>query len=219
MRTVALVPIKLDNERFPGKNTMRFTRGEPLICYILKTLHDVSEIDDIYVYCSSEEIVGFLPEYVTFQKRDSYYDLSSTPFNEVLSSFATIIEANYYVLTHATAPFISAESISKGVRAVQMGKYDSAFSVLRLQDFLWKDGAPVNYSPSDIPRTQDLVPFFKETCGMYVYGRELILSENRRIGDNPLLVEVSQIEACDINTREDFDIANALHLAALTGEL
>ena len=33
MKTVAFVPIKLNNERFPGKNVKPFTGGKPLIAY------------------------------------------------------------------------------------------------------------------------------------------------------------------------------------------
>ena len=56
MKIVAFVPIKMNNERLPGKNTKSFDNGEPLIYYILDTLRKVNELDEIYVYCSSEEI-------------------------------------------------------------------------------------------------------------------------------------------------------------------
>lgn len=31
MKTVAVVPVKMNNERLPGKNTKCFDNGEPLI--------------------------------------------------------------------------------------------------------------------------------------------------------------------------------------------
>ena len=64
---------------------------------------------------------------------------------------------------------------------------------------------------NNIPRTQDLDKLCTETCGLYVYQRNLILEEGRRIGDNPYLVEVSKVEACDINTEEDFYFADAVY--------
>ena len=113
MKVVAFVPIKLNNERLPGKNTKPFTGGEPLLTYILKSLSKVGNVDEIYVYCSDEEICTYLPKNVHFLKRDPYYDLSTTPFNEVLWSFAEMVKADVYLLTHATAPFMSAESMYK----------------------------------------------------------------------------------------------------------
>ena len=210
MKTVAFVPVKLNNERLPGKNTKCFTGGEPLISYILKSLSRVENIDEIYVYCSSEAICDYLPNNVHFLKRDPYYDLSTTPFNEVLWSFAKLIPTDIYLLTHATAPFMSAASMEKGVEAVKNGRYDSALSVIKMQEFIWKDGKPMNYDPLHIPRTQDLEPLFRENCGLYVYTSELILKEKRRVGDRPFLIEVSDIEACDINTAGDFLLADAL---------
>lgn len=210
MKTVAFVPIKLNSERLPGKNIKAFTNGKPLISYILKTLKLVSIIDEIYVYCSSDEIKEFLPHGVNYLKRDSYYDLSSTSFNEVLISFAQLIRADVYVLAHATSPFISAESIICGIDKVKSGNYDSALAVSKLQEFLWKDGRPFNYEVEHIPRTQDLEPLYTETCGLYVYTADLILNKKRRVGDSPFLIEVSKIEACDINEPIDFDIADAI---------
>lgn len=210
MKTVGFVPIKLNNERLPGKNTKLFTGGKPLISYILDTMLAVTEMDEIYVYCSDEAIQNYLPDGIRFLKRDPYFDLSTTSFNEVLISFAELVEADIYVLSHATAPYITSESVSLGVQKVKHEGYDSALSVLKMQEFLWKDGHPFNYDVHSIPRTQDLEPYFTETCGLYVYTKELILKKKRRIGDNPYLIEVSKIEACDINEPIDFMIADAI---------
>jgi len=210
MKTIAFVPIKLNNERLPGKNIKSFRNGKPLISYILETLKTVKGIDEIYVYCSSEIIKDYLPNGVQFLKRDPYFDLSSTPFNEVLYSFCELIDADTYILTHATAPFISKESFEKGIVSVNENGYDSAFSVTELQEFMWKDNKPYNYSLENIPRTQDLTKFQIETCGMYIFKKELMIQERRRIGEKCCPIVVNKIEACDINTHEDFVIADAL---------
>ena len=211
MKTVAFVPIKLNNERFPGKNIKPFTNGKPLISYILETLLKVQNVDERYVYCSSDEIIKYLPEGIRFLKRDPYYDLSTTSFNDVLTSFAELVDADVYVLTHATAPFMSAESISVGVEKVTKEGYDCALAVNKLQEFVWKDGRPFNYEVENIPRTQDLPPLYTETCGLYVYTKNVICNKKRRIGDKPYLIEVSKIEACDINTKDDFIVADAIY--------
>lgn len=210
MKTVAFVPIKMNNERLPGKNTKSFDNGEPLIYYILNTLSKVKGLDDIYVYCSNEDICNYIPKNVKFLKRDEYLDLSTTSFNEVLTTFAERVESDYYILTHATAPFISKESFERAIEVIENTDHDSVLTVSKLKEFLWKDGKPFNYSPEKIPRTQDLDDMFTETCGMYMYSRDLILKENRRIGHNPYLLEVSKIEALDINVPIDFEICNAV---------
>lgn len=211
MRIVAFVPIKINSERLHMKNIRPFTNGKPLISYILKTLGQVKGVDATYVYCSSQSIRDYLPDDIRFLERDPYYDHSTTPFNEVLVSFAEKISADIYILAHATAPFISAEAIERGIDAVSTQGHDCALTVTERQEFIWKDGKPCNYSPDHIPRSQDLEKLQVETCGLYVYRRELILREKKRIGRNPYLIPVSQIEACDINTEEDFWLADAIY--------
>jgi len=109
MRCVAVVPMKLTNRRLPGKNTKSFTNGAPLCQYILNTLKNVKELDEIYVYCSDPSIELYLPEGVKFLKRSESLDRDSTKINEVLVSFAKTIKPDIYLLAHPTAPFISSD--------------------------------------------------------------------------------------------------------------
>ena len=211
MKTIAFVPMKLKNERLPGKNTKPFTHGKPLCKYILETLKKVKEIDEIYVYCSDPAILLYLPKGIKFLKRDPALDGSQVKINEVLRAFAEDVPADLYVLAHATAPFVKAETISRGVLAVQSGENDSALTVFRQQDFFWMDGKPWNYDTKEIPRTQDLKPLYRETTGLYIYESRLILEENRRIGEKPMLLEADWKEAVDINNPEDFVIADAIY--------
>lgn len=210
-KTVAFVPVKLNNERLPGKNTKPFDNGEPLITYILNTLKKVDKIDAIYVYCSDEEVVKYLPDGVGFLKRSSELDKNTTLILEVLEEFAKDVEADTYVLAHATAPFISKQTIEKAIEAVDSEKYDSSLSVIPCHDFLWNEKEPLNYDKKSVPRTQDLKKIYVETTGLYVYGRDLILNKHRRTGDNPCLVEVTREEAVDINEKIDFVLANAVY--------
>lgn len=211
MKTVAVVPMKLNNTRLPQKNTKPFTNGMPLCCYILKTLLSIDKIDEVFVYCSNEKICDFIPSGVKYLKRSASLDTDKTSMNEVLSAFANDVFADVYVMTHTTAPFISAESIEKGINAVLSGMNDSAFAAKKLQDFLWKNGTPFNYSLENIPRTQDLEPLYQETSGFYIYERHVITELGRRIGQSPFIVEVNEIEAVDIDEKEDFEIADAVY--------
>lgn len=130
--------------------------------------------------------------------------------NEVLQCFAKDVPSDIYVMTHTTAPFIKVESIEKGLNAVLSGEYDSSFAAKKLQDFLWKDGAPFNYELDNIPRTQDLPPLYEETSGFYIYKADVMTKLNRRIGYKPYIVEVGEIESIDIDEPEDFAIADAI---------
>lgn len=209
---VAVVPMKLNNRRLPQKNTKPFSGpdGKPLCHYILSTLLTVKGVDAVYVYCSDPSITHFIPDGVKFLKRSTALDQDSTKMNEVLSCFAHDVPADIYVMTHTTAPFISKDSIERGLVAVQNGDYDSSFAAKKLQDFLWKDGKPFNYELDNIPRTQDLPILYEETSGFYIYRSGVMTEMNRRIGNKPFIVEVGEIESIDIDEAEDFMIADAV---------
>jgi CMP-N-acetylneuraminic acid synthetase len=222
MKVVAFVPLKLNNERLPNKNTKRFDNGRPLLSYVLRALMGAHGIDQIFTYCSNDAVVEHLPVGVHFLRRSPELDHPQTRINEVMLAFARDVVADIYVLAHATAPFIARRHIEEGVLQVRSGRFDSALTVLKLQEFLWQDGRPLNYDPASIPRTQDLAPLHAETTGLYVYQRKLIVDQQRRVGIKPYLIEVSKIEAIDINELVDFEIANAVAMtldAELTGSV
>lgn len=210
-RIVALVPMKLNNRRLPGKNIKRFDNGEPLCHYILSTLLKVQDIDEVFVYCSDPEIKNYIPNGVTYLRRSESLDRDTTKINEVIAAFAEEVPADIYVMTHVTSPFVKAETIQKGINALKNGEYDSAFAVQNVGTFMWKDGKPFNYDLDNIPRTQDLDPIYAETSGFYIFRPEVIKRLHRRIGDHPFMVEVSRIEAADVDDPEDFMIANAIY--------
>lgn len=209
MKIVAIMPIKLKNERCPGKNT-RLLGGRPLLQYELNNLKATSLCDSINVYCSTEEVVPFLPDGVDFIQRPEFLDLPTSNFTQIFDNFMKTVDADIYVYAHATAPFITVETMKQCMEAVESGVYDSAFCAVKLQDYLWQDGEPLNFDASNLPRTQDLKPIYQETSGVYVFKKEVYEKYKRRIGRKPFIKEVTFREAVDIDNPEDFELAEAL---------
>lgn len=73
------------------------------------------------------------------------------------------------------------------------------------------EGKPFNYTLDNIPRTQDLQPIYEETSGFYIYTHDVMTELHRRIGENPFIVEIGEIESIDIDEAEDFIIADAVY--------
>lgn len=206
---VAVVPIKLNNERLPGKNT-KYLGNKPLIKYILNTLEKVEGLDSIYVYCSDEKICDYIDGKVKFLKRDKKLDEKSANFTQIFESFAEEVDSDIYVYTHATAPFLTKETIEKAIYAVESGEYDSAFTAEKIQDFIWSEGNPLNFDAKNVPRSQELPIFYRETSGAYVFQKEVFEKHKQRIGKNPKIIEVPQKEMIDINYLEDFQMAEKM---------
>lgn len=209
MKTIAVMPIKLNNERLPGKNT-KLLGGKPLLQHELDNLLKTDLLESVSVFCSSEEILPYLPKGVEFVLRPKFLDLPTSNFTQIFELFMTERDADIYVYAHATAPYISVETMRQCIQAVQSGEYDSAFCAVKIQDHLWQGGEPLNFDATNIPRSQDLEPIYRETSGIYVYTKDVFEKYRRRIGKKPFIKEVSFREAVDINNPEDFELAERL---------
>lgn len=206
MKIVSFIPIKLNNQRLPGKNTMLLA-GRPMCDYIFSTIADIDIIDEKYVYCSDERIKDFIPEGISFLKRDKYLDGFQVKGLEIIEYFVQDIDADIYVLTHVTQPFTRRDSIEKALKKVINEEYDSAFTAVELKDYCWYKGKPLNYDRKDIVVTQDLEPVYMETGSFFIFTKEMFLTLRQRIGNNPYMHIINQIEAIDVDTAEDFEIA------------
>ena len=134
MKVVAFVPIRLNSKRVAGKN-LKLLGDKPLLLYILETLVKVPQLTDVYVYCSQESIIPYLPKGVKFLKRDSSLDSDETLGKEIYEAFVRDIDADIYMLAHTTSPFIKPETISNALEKVINGGHDSSFSAQKIQTF------------------------------------------------------------------------------------
>lgn len=213
MRTVAWVPIKLNNQRLPGKNT-KLLGGRPLCFYMLNTLNQIKEIDEIYVYCSSEEIVPFLPEGVKFLKRPKSLDGALVGHYEIVESFINTVYADVYLNAHVTNPFVKKSSIEDGLAKVLSGEYESAHTVQKLNKPLWYKNEPFNFTRTKMFRNQDIDPMYID-MNLCIYKREVYTEQHSRYSANPYYIELDQIECIDIDYPDDFMLAEAIYQAFL----
>ena len=209
MKTVAFVPIRLNSKRVAGKN-LKMLGDKPLLRYILDTLVKVERIDEVYVYCSSEEIVSYLPEGVRLLKRPEFLDRDETLGKEIYEEFTKTVDADVYILAHTTSPFMKVETVENALSKILDEGYDSAFSAERVQTFVWYQGKTLNYDLKEIPRTQTIEPVFVETSAFFMFKRDIWKIHKQRIGFKPYIAEVDKIEGVDIDWPEDFAFAEKI---------
>lgn len=211
MKSVALIPIKLDSKRVPGKNIKPFYDGTPLMHFIQKVCLESDHIDETYIYCSDDAVQKYVLPGVIYLKRPTYLDNDNINANDLIREFMKSVEADIYVNAHTTSPFAKKETIDTCIDKVASGEYDSSFCAESIKAFMWEDGKPINFDPDHFPRTQDLPLIYAETSIAYVFLKETFEKYNRRIGINPYIHEVGKIEAIDIDYPEDFEIADAIY--------
>ncbi|WP_026658272.1 acylneuraminate cytidylyltransferase family protein [Butyrivibrio sp. AC2005] len=213
MKVVLWIPLKLNNQRLPGKNTM-VLNGRPLCDYVFSTVSEMDPCIDKYIYCSDDAIIPYIKPYydkgLIYLQRDNCLDGDKVKGLEIVERFVEDVDADIYILAHVTQPFIKRDSIEKALNKVMSEDYDSAFSAIRLQDYMWLDGKPLNYNPTDIIRTQDMEPIYMETGAFFIFEKKVFTEMGRRIGIKPYVCEVDQFEAIDIDDMNDFKFAEAV---------
>jgi len=214
-KIVALVPMRHHSQRVSGKN-YRLLSGKPLFHYIINTLISCPEVDQIVVDTDSDVILTDLksnyPE-VMCVERPQHLRADAISMNEILIYDSGLVEADLYLQTHSTNPFLKAATISRAINdfLANSPPYDSLFSVTRLQRRLWDEQTrPINHDPNVLLQTQDLPPVYEENSCIYLFRRSTLVGRRNRIGDKPLMFEMSAEEALDIDEESDFLFAEAL---------
>jgi len=221
MKVVALVPMRHDSERVPGKNR-RLLGGLPLFHHILRTLERAQSVGWIVVDSDSSEIEAALARDfpgVEFLRRPAELLGGDVPMNEIILHDLTVLDGDVFLQTHSTNPFLRAESVDAAVAAFEAAypERDSLFSVTRIQRRLWSEaGEPINHDPAVLLPTQELPPLFEENSCLYVFAREVIESRRNRVGERPLLWELEAREAFDIDVESEFELAELLLRAGAT---
>ena len=221
--TVAIVPMRHNSERVPGKN-YRPLAGIPLYHHVIRTLSAVPEIDSIAIDTDSAFIIDdcadHFPQVRVLLRPENLRD-GNIAMNDVLLNTLDQVDADIVLQTHSTNPFLKADTVSAALTLFNRpgNEFDSVFSVTRLQARLWDtETRPVNHDPTVLLRTQDLAPLFIENSCFFIFTPELLRQRGNRIGSRPLMVEMAPLEAVDIDTEEDFALAAAIaeHGAAKT---
>jgi CMP-N-acetylneuraminic acid synthetase len=221
-KIVALVPMRHESMRVPGKNYRPFA-GAPLFYRILNTLLAVDAISEVVVDTDSDVILeGLQKDFPTVKalRRPERLRADTIPMNEILIHDTGEVPADFYLQTHSTNPLLSSVTISEAIRVflASLPEYDSLFGVTRLQTRLWDQlGRPVNHNPNILLRTQDLPPIYEENSCIYIFKRETLIARRNRLGERPLMFEIPAVEAWDIDEELDFTVAETLY-RQLNGE-
>jgi CMP-N-acetylneuraminic acid synthetase len=218
MKIIALLPMKAHSERVPNKN-MRDFSGAPLYHAVMRNLLGSQHISQIVINTDSEKIrddaLRNFKDNVIIHDRPSSLCGDFVSMNDIISYDIEHLKADHFLQTHSTNPLLKSETIDRAVdRYFEMRDkgYDALFTVTRLQARLYdKDGKPVNHTPEELLRTQDLPPVYEENSCLYLFSRKNFELKKRRTGGNPFFFEIPREEAVDIDEEIDFKIAEILY--------
>jgi CMP-N-acetylneuraminic acid synthetase len=212
---VALVPMRHHSQRVQGKN-YRMMAGKPLYTYILDTLIQVDAITSIVVDTDSPNLMeGIQRDYPSIKliERPFHLRADDVPMNEILMHDCSQFPADFYLQTHSTNPLLKPQTVVRAINGLldRYPGFDSLFSVTRRQVRIWDElSRPINHNPGILLQTQALPPFFEENSCIYIFTESSLIQRRNRIGERPMMFEISPDEAWDIDNEVDFSIVEMM---------
>ncbi len=219
MKLIALLPMKGNSERVPNKNMKDFS-GAPLYHAIMQSLLASKYIEKVAIDTDSDIIAKDAKENfgdkVIIIDRPKEIQGDFVSMNNIIEYDLSQLDGVHFIQTHSTNPLVRHTTIDKAIEQYfdELDKYDSLFSVTRLQTRLYdKKAKPINHNPNELLRTQDLEPLFEENSNFYIFSKQAFAdADHKRIGLKPQIFEVNKLEAVDIDEPEDFKLAELLHI-------
>ena len=205
-----VVPIKTNNKRLPGKNT-KILNGKPLYSYLFDTLKEIDEIDNIFIDSSDPAIWRIANEYhFNILKRPEYLNSDNTAGNDLIQNILDKVKSDIIGQLHVTTPFLKYNTIKSAIHLINSDKsIDSVVGVVERFNRYWYNGEPVNHDIKNLIRTQDLIPLFEESPDMYFFRCSSFLKYKNRVCGKIKFLTIDPLEALDIDTIHDFQLAEA----------
>ncbi len=222
MRILGVIIARGGSRRLPGKN-IRLLGGKPLIAWSIDAARGASTLDGVIVSTDSPEIAGVAKEFgalVPFLRPASLAGDTSSPV-DVLRHAAEFMDGadgqvDVLVLLQATSPFRTPDDIDAAVRLLLEKQADTVVSVSAANDhpyWTWTERngflAPYFSASHMAMARQALPPAFVENGVLYVVRRE-VLQQSGLYGEKVVPYLISPGHAADIDTEEDFVVAERM---------
>ena len=211
---VALIPIREGSERIKNKNFIDFAGRRSLLDIKIHHLKQAGCFDRIYISSDSDRAKQIAKENgIDFLERATEMCQSSVIWADVVEHIMNTIPGNPIVIwALATSPLFN-----RYTNAVEYflahKENDSLVAVLPKKSFfLNKYGRGINYNPGYWhPYSQELETYYEVTGACYIGRKSDMLKWKYWFGIRPHLFEVSETEAIDVDTLEQFKFAQKIH--------
>jgi CMP-N-acetylneuraminic acid synthetase len=216
MKITAIVPIKKDSERVPGKNH-RLLNGKPLYTIILDTLQACNTIEHIIVNTDCADMgnkIALAYNKAIVIERPVHLLGNHISANQLIANDIDKGKSDHFLQTHCTNPLLTQKTITGAINQYfnTLSAHDSLLSVSPIRARLYNNNkTPYNHKAGEMLRTQDMDVVYKENSSFFIFSRQSFLKAgNNRVGLTPAVFEMSEIESVDIDYENDFLLAELI---------
>ena len=220
---IAVIPARGDSKRIPQKNIKDFC-GKPMIAWALEVAKNSRLFDHIIVSTDNKEIADIarnLGAEVPFIRPAELSDDFAGTTEVVSHATEWAVEQGFKLSAvcciYATAPFLQATDLSRGLQVLQSGQWDYAFSVTDFSSTIYRafkqassGGLEMIFPEHFLTRSQDLPIAFHDAGQFYWGSIDAWLQKRIIFSDRSAPVFIPRIRVQDIDVPEDWAIAENL---------
>ncbi len=212
MKIKALIPVRSGSLRVANKNIRPFANST-LLEIKIKQMLSISSLDGVVVNSNDDTMLKIAEKAgAETVKRDQYFATNEVSINEVYCNMAENFSADIMLFVHVTNPLLSNETIKNALNKYKnLAEHDSINTVHDVKEFLWKDGVPINYDPTNKPRSQDLPNIITINHAVNIIDKNLAIKNKDIFGTKPFLLPIDKVEAIDIDDMLDFEFAEFMY--------
>lgn len=216
------IPIKDHSERVPRKNFRDFDQ----IPLYKRCLYNFN-MYDIWVDTDSNEIIEGIKsddqcKHVHVYKRPEHLIGDDVSVNLLIEHFLASIDLDPLEIIcqlHVTSPFLRPKTLEDAKKLLLSFDTPTDTTVAGCNEYksrFWKSGwanssiEPINHNPMELIKTQDLPSMYEENSTFYMFTVTHFYARYNRMGYNPQFLQVAFPENIDIDTEEDWTIANVI---------
>jgi len=218
-RNIAIITARGGSKRIPRKNIRPFL-GKPIIAYSIAAALEAGCFETVMVSTDDAEIAdvarscGAVVPFMRSAETSNDFATTADVLKEVLNEYRRRGEAfEYACCIYPTAPFVTAERLHGAYDVLVRSGADTAVPVVRfgfpIQRALVIENSRLKVlAPEHInTRSQDLVPAYHDSGQFYFFHVERFLESGDLLGENTVPIELPETEVQDIDTMEDWKLA------------
>jgi N-acylneuraminate cytidylyltransferase len=220
---IAIIPARGGSKRIPRKNIKAF-HGKPMIAYSIEAAQKSGCFDRIIVSTDDQEIADTALKYgaeVPFLRPADIADDYATTMDVMDHAIQYLAKENispeFVCCIYATAPFILADDLRKGLGILNEPNVEYAFSAtsfpfpIQRAIKLTEQGDVEMFSEQYADtRSQDLVEAYHD-AGQFYWGKtSAFLARKAIFAEHSKVVLLPRKRVQDIDTVEDWELAEAL---------
>lgn len=215
-RTItAVVPVKANSARLPGKNILPFGESN-LLLHKIDQLKQVDELTDIIISSDSPEMIQIAESAgVKAILRPEKYANESVPFGKFLDYLCEVLPNEHILWACVTSPLVEPYLYRRAIglyfEKLEEG-YDSLITLEPKQTFFMDKNGPLNFKTGlEHKNSEFLEPIYHFTNGINIAPKKKIAEWHYNYGPNPYKLMVNKREAADIDDIYDYVCALVLH--------